>query len=242
MHPLEGHTVKRFDGELGSLQLRVLEMGGLVLSQVDWALRAIDDGDLELARNIVSRENDVDDLEVSIDEEIVTVIARRSPVARDLRALVSFSKATTDLERAGDEAIKLASLVLQIFDSSSADPSAQLLRDVHIMGRLARELLQQSLNALDRLDGDLAEKIALRRSDLDEEFQSSVRRLVTFIMEDSRNVGHSIRVMLLIKSLERIGDHARNIAEYVIYMVRGQDIRHQQPGEDEQVLAASLTP
>lgn len=238
MHPLEGHTVKRFDGELGSLQLRVLEMGGLVLSQVDWALRAIDDGDLELARNIVSRENDVDDLEVSIDEEIVTVIARRSPVARDLRALVSFSKATTDLERAGDEAIKLASLVLQIFDSSSADPSAQLLRDVHIMGRLARELLQQSLNALDRLDGDLAEKIALRRSDLDEEFQSSVRRLVTFIMEDSRNVGHSIRVMLLIKSLERIGDHARNIAEYVIYMVRGQDIRHQQPGEEEQLLAS----
>jgi phosphate transport system protein len=227
MHPhLEGHTLKRFDGELGNLHMRVLEMGGLAGEQIRQALQALKEKDIILARRVISRDIEVDKLEVKADEEIANLLARRCPVARDLRAVLAFSKAISDLERIGDEAIKIADMAVQIYDNDSADPSTALLRDAHTIGRQSLIMLHEALDAFDNLDVARATKVAAGHSELELEFQCSIRRLATFIIEDPRNLGHTIKAVLIIKALERIGDHAKNIAEYIIYMVSGEDVRH----------------
>jgi phosphate transport system protein len=223
---LEGHTVHRFDGELSHLHMLLLEMGGLVLDQLRGALQALSSKDTEFALKIIDRDNDVDSLEVQTDREVLKIIARRTPVARDLRTVMVCSKAVTDLERAGDEASRIAKLALPLLEGNGPDPSDNLLRDIPRIGQLSTTMLEDSLAALDRLDIAIAEKIAAGHPQLDAEFQSSLRRLATFIMEDSRNVGHAIRVVLIIKALERIGQHSTNIAEQIIYLIRGEDVRH----------------
>jgi phosphate transport system protein len=223
---LEGHTVQRYDGELNNLHLRVLEMGGLVLDQVKHSLRSLKEKDVELANTVLERENEVDNLEVEIDDDVITVTAKRAPVARDLRVIMSISKSVTDLERIGDEAARIAHLAKGIYESELSHPSAHLMRDVTTMGRLALEMLQESLASFDSLNATQARALVCRENELEVEFQSSLRRLATFLLEDARNVGHAIHIVLLIKAIERIGDHARNIAEYVIYMVHGEDVRH----------------
>jgi phosphate transport system protein len=225
-NPLEGHTVHRYDGELSHLHVLLLEMGGLVLGQLREVLDALSAKDLQAAVRIIDRDNDIDALEMQTDSEILRILVRRTPVARDLRTVMACSKAVTDLERAGDEAARIAKLSLQLFEGNSSDPSESLLRDVRSMGRLAANMLENSLVALDRLDISLADEIAAGDTELDAEFQSSLRRLATFIMEDARNVGHAIRIVLIIKAVERIGQHSRNIAEHVIYLIRGEDVRH----------------
>jgi phosphate transport system protein len=204
----------------------LLEMGGLVLDQLRNALHALSSKDLACALKVIDRDNDVDSLEVQTDREVLNIIARRTPVARDLRTVMVCSKAVTDLERAGDEASRIAKLSLPLLEGNGPDPSDNLLRDVCSMGRLSTNMLENSLTAMDRLDISLAEELAASQPELDAEFQSSLRRLATFIMEDSRNVGHAIRVVLIIKALERIGQHATNIAEQLIYLIRGEDVRH----------------
>jgi phosphate transport system protein len=225
---IEGHTMHRYDGELRVLHDMVLEMGALAQRQTLDALQAMEDQDMELAHDIVERDHQINEMELKIDEEVVTVIARRSPVARDLRAIIAMSKTVTDLERIGDEAARVAERVVRIFDNDGPDPSANLTRDITTMGRLVAAMLNDALQAFRSMDVEVAEKMARGHTELDAEFQSSLRRLATFIMEDSRTVGHTINVTLITKSLERIGDHARNIAEYVIFLVKGKDIRHQQ--------------
>ena len=179
---LEGHTVQRYNGELNSLHLRVLEMGGLVLDQVRHALLTLQHKDISIANTVLEREHQVDELEVGIDDDVITVIAKHAPVARDLRVIT--------------------------------------------MGQLALDMLQESLQSFDSLDASRARGLVCRENVLDSEFQSSLRRLATFLLEDARNVGHAIHIVLMTKALERIGDHARNIAEYVIFMVLGEDVRH----------------
>jgi phosphate transport system protein len=223
---LEGHTVHRYDGELNNLHLRVLEMGGLVLDQVRHALRALQDKDTSFANTVLEREHEVDNLELGIDDDVITMIAKRGPVARDLRVIMSISKTITDLERVGDEAARIGHIAKAIYESERSAPSGHLMRDVIKMAQLAVEMLQESLASFDSLNPSHARALVCRENELDFEFQSSLRRLATFLLEDARNVGHAIHVVLLIKSIERIGDHARNIAEYVIYMVRGEDVRH----------------
>jgi phosphate transport system protein len=225
-HSLEGHTVHRYDGELNNLHLRVLEMGGLVLDQVRHALRALQEKDSNYANTVLEREHEVDELELGIDDDVITMIAKRGPVARDLRVIMSISKAITDLERIGDEAARIAHLAKGMYESERSAPSGHLMRDVIKMAKLALEMLQESLASFDSLNATHAQALVCRENELDLEFQSSLRRLATFLLEDARNVGHAIHIVLLIKSIERIGDHARNIAEYVIYMVRGEDVRH----------------
>jgi phosphate transport system protein len=233
MHPqLEGHTVKRFDGELGALHMRVLEMGGLVADQIRLALKAIKDKDLKLAHKVIERDIQVDDLEVTVDMEIASVLARRCPVAKDLRMVLAVSKAINDLERMGDEALKIASQAISMYDSDSADPSSVLLRDIHTIGTQALHILNLTLDTFDNLDVDEAEAVVNSCVDLDVEFQCSFRRLATFIIEDARNLGHTIKVVSIIKALERIGDHAKNMSEYVIYIVSGEDVRHQAPNNN----------
>ncbi len=222
----EGHTVKRFDGELSHLHELGLEMGGLVIDQLQRAIKALNDKGLDAARNIIARDHLVNELELKADEAIVRLIARRQPMGGDLRIVMAISKAVTDLERIGDEAKKIGDLVLRIYDNDAADPNQNLLRDVTTMGKLASSMLRQSLMAFDGLDPAEAMAVIGGHPELDSEFQSGLRRLTTFILEDSRNVGHAINIVLAIKALERIGDHAKNIAQYVVYMVQGKDVRH----------------
>jgi len=223
---LEGHTVRRYDGELNAIHMRVLEMGGLVQEQVRQALQALLNKDVKAAEAVLDREHSVDKLELKADDDVMTVIARRGPVARDLRVVIAFLKAITDLERIGDEAARIGYLTTEIYGNGRADPATSLLRDIQTMGNFAKGMLKDALEAFDNLDSALAEKIVTDQRDLDAEFQSSLRRLTTFVLEDARNVGHTIQVVLVIKALERIGEHARNLAEYVIYLVRGDDVRH----------------
>jgi phosphate transport system protein len=223
---LEGHTVHRYDGELNSLHLRVLEMGGLVLDQVRHALRALKEKDTAFAITVLEREHEVDELETNIDDDVITVIAKRGPVARDLRIIMSVSKAVADLERIADEAARIAHIARSIYESERSQPSGHLMRDVLSMGGLAVDMLKESLESFDSLNAIHARSLICRENELDIEFQSSLRRLATFLLEDARNVGHAIHIVLFIKAIERIGDHARNIAEYVIYMVHGEDVRH----------------
>jgi len=225
----EGHTFKRYDGELNHLHYLVLEMGALVLSQVREALAAFKSRDLALAHKVVTRDSEVDRLEVQADDEIVKLIARRSPVGSDLRMVMAVSKSISDLERIGDEAVRIASLVIQIFGNESSDPNSQLVRDVNGMGAMAMGSLQSAVEIFDVWSEEKARAVIARHRDMDEEFQSDLRRLMTYIMEDSRNIGFAISVVLVIKSLERIGHHAQNLAEYTIFQVKGEDIRNKNP-------------
>ncbi|HYE34956.1 phosphate signaling complex protein PhoU [Methylocaldum sp.] len=225
----EGHIVKRFDGELNQLHYRIVEMGGLALTQLKDALLAVKNKDLALARKISQRENELDHLEVETDADIVELIARRCPVGGDLRMVMAVSKGVTDLERIGDEAVKVANIALQIYGNDACDPNDHLLRDVHVMGQMASSALEKALEAFDRSNDEMARDIITHHHELEDEFEASLRRLITYIMEDSRNIGFAINMVLAIKALERIGAHAQNLAEYVIFQVKGKDVRHQNP-------------
>lgn len=223
---LEGHTVQRYDGELNSLHLRVVEMGGLAVDQLKTALRALQDKDVQAADMVIQREQEIDEMKIATDDEIITVIAKRSPVARDLRVVMSISKAITDLERVGDEAARVAHLAKEIYSGERSMPSQSMLRDVTTMGKVAMGMLEEAMQSFDSLNMDQACRIASNHGELDAEFQSCLRRLATFLLEDASNVGHAIHAVLAVKALERVGDHARNLAEYVVYLVSGEDIRH----------------
>lgn len=225
----EGHIVKRFDGELNDLHYRIIEMGGLALSQLRDALQTIKTKDVALARKISQRENELDLLEVEADAAIVELIARRCPLGGDLRTIMAVSKGVTDLERIGDEAVRVANIALQIYGNDANDPNEQLLRDVHVMGQMAVDALEKALNAFDRADDEMAREIIADHRAFEDEFEASLRRLMTYIMEDSRNIGFAVNTVLTIKALERIGAHAQNLAEYVIFQVKGKDVRHQSP-------------
>lgn len=226
---LEGHTVKRYDQDLAHLRKVVLEMGGLVEEQIDRAVQALMDGDVGSAREVVERDHMVNGLDVKANEECTRLIALRAPVAGDLRLLMSLSKTVTDLERIGDEAEKIARMAIHIFEQESNTPNHGLLRDIWSMSRLASDMLSGALDALARVDAEKAVEVARIDADLDDEFKSSLRRLITYMMEDPRTIGHAIDILFVIKALERIGDHSKNITEYVIYLVKGKDVRHTSP-------------
>lgn len=227
--PMEGHTVHRYDGELSNLHLLILEMGGLVLDQVRQAVHALIEEDLEAAHKVITREPIVDKLEVQADNEIVSIIAKRCPVAKDLRIITAVSKAVTDLERVGDEAARIAHMAISIYEGEMTSPNTQLLRDINSMGKLSISMLKDALDIFDTFDLNRAQQLAKCDIELDAEFQSCFRRITTFILEDARNVGHAINIVLIVKALERVGDHARNLAEYIIFLIKGEDVRHQTP-------------
>ncbi|MDX1606493.1 MAG: phosphate signaling complex protein PhoU [Candidatus Competibacterales bacterium] len=220
------HTVKRFDQELNTLLSQVMEMGGLVERQIAQAVEALYEEDLGTANEVVARDHRVNGYEVQIDEAIGRMIALRQPMARDLRTILALSKAVTDLERIGDEAERIARMTVHIYEASGGAPQTRLLRDAMAMAKLAGEMLRGSLDALARRDDEKALAVARGDSELDEQFRDAMRRLITFMMEDHRIIGHAIDMIFIVKALERIGDHAKNIAEYVIYLVKGKDIRH----------------
>jgi phosphate transport system protein len=226
VEPSEGHTVKRYDAELTHVRGLVVEMGGLALSQVDKAVLALERVDLESAETVIDRDYVLDKLELQADEDVVHLIVRRQPVANDLRMVVASSKAIADLERIGDEAVKIARMVMYIYGHDENPPGKKLLRDIKIMARLVKSMLRRSIDAFDRLDVESAVKVVQSEIEVDEEFQAALRRLTTYVLEDSRTLGHTINIVIILKALERVGDHAKNIAEYVIYQAKGKDVRH----------------
>jgi phosphate transport system protein len=208
---IEGHTSRAFDGALASLHVRVIEMGGLVLDQVREAAHAYTEWDSKVAERVVERERAVNTYDRSIDAEQLSLIARRQPVANDLRAIIAMSKAVGELERVGDEAKKIARCVL----GRGARPGPATTRDARHLARLAVNLLRMSLDAFDGLDQALAAEVIMRDQELDTEYAAGLRRLLTRAMEDPRNFDVALEAAFVLKSLERIGDHARNLARHV---------------------------
>jgi len=225
--PLEGHIVQRFDGEMDNLHRLIIDMGGLVLNQVQAILKALKEEEPDLAREAIIRDQEVDEMELNADDQVISLLARRAPVARDLRGIMALSKSVSDLEKIGDEVCKIAAAIITIYDNDDQNPSYELMRDVRKMGKVAAKMLRQALEALDTLDEALAEELTDEDYDLAAEFQTGLRRLMTFIMQDSRNVGHAVHAVVIIKALERIGEYSRSLADYVIFIVKGIDIRHQ---------------
>ena len=228
------HLSTQFDTELSSVSSRVMEMGGLVEAQVQQAVQALGQFNAEVARGVIELEKRVNDMDIELDHEIASIIGRRQPTARDLRLLMAIAKAVANLERAGDEAEKMARMVLSIIQSGA--PRTLPASELRTAADLAAGQLRKALDAFARLDVVTAVSI-LREDDLiDREFDSFVRILITYMMEDARTISSSLDLLFLAKAIERVGDHAKNIAELIIYIVKGADIRHASIEEIEAVL------
>ena len=220
----EKHLSSQFDADLNNLSSRVLEMGGLVESQIKQAVYALGNFSQEVAEDVLRIESKVNTMEVEIDREISSIIGRRQPTARDLRLLMAMSKTTANLERVGDESAKIARMVKAIIElgMSRTLPS----NDLRVSAELASELLRKALDAFARLDVPSAVSILREDDMLDKEFDGFVRKLITYMMEDPRTISASLDLLFVAKAIERIGDHAKNIAEFIIYIVKGEDVRH----------------
>ena len=220
----EKHLSTQFDSELNSVSSRVMELGGLVESQIRQAIYALSQFSMEAVEQVASIEQRVNAMEVEIDHELSSIIARRQPTARDLRLLIAFSKATANLERMGDEAHKMARMVKSIIESGAARslPSS----DLRMAADLASGLLRKALDAFARLATKAALDILKEDDLIDKEFDGFVRKLVTYMMEDPRTISASLDLLFLAKAIERIGDHSKNVAELIIYLVKGKDVRH----------------
>ena len=218
------HLSTQFDSELNSVSSRVMELGGLVESQIRQAIFALSQFSAEAASQVTEMESRVNAMEVEIDHDLSSIIARRQPTARDLRLLVAISKTTANLERVGDEAEKIARMVRSIIDSGYARslPST----DLRVAADLASGLLRKALDAFARLDTAAAVSILKEDDLIDQEFDGFVRKLITYMMEDPRTISPSLDLLFVAKAIERIGDHAKNIAEFTIYIVKGTDVRH----------------
>jgi phosphate transport system protein len=221
----EKHLSTQFDTELNNVSSRVLEMGGLVESQLRHAMSALSDYNAQAAAKVIEMEVQVNAMEVEIDREISSIIGRRQPTARDLRMLMAISKTTANLERVGDEAEKIARMVQSIIEKSGA-MRALPSSDLRVPADLASGLLRKALDALARLDTASAVSIMKEDDLIDQEFDGFVRKLITYMMEDPRTISAGLDLLFLAKAIERIGDHAKNIAEFIIYIVKGADVRH----------------
>jgi phosphate transport system protein len=219
------HLSTQFDSELNGVSSRVMELGGLVESQIRHAMYALSQFSQESVAKVFEIEDQVNAMEVDIDRELSSIIARRQPTARDLRLLMAISKTTANLERVGDEAEKIARMVQSIIEKSGsvrALPSSEL----RVASDLASGLLRKALDAFARLDTAMAVAILKEDDLIDKEFDGFVRKLITYMMEDPRTISASLDLLFLAKAIERIGDHAKNIAEFIIYIVKGADVRH----------------
>ncbi len=218
------HISRQFDAELEGVRARVLQMGGLVETQIISAIEALTSGNIALADQVIADDHRVNALEVAIDEECAHVIAHRQPVASDLRMIMAVIKTITDLERIGDEAAKIARMTKLIYGSDRL--LSPRLPDIRYVGNIAIDMLKRSLDAFARLDVMAATQVVKQDRQVDEQFSSILRQLITFMMEDARTISTSIEIIFVAKAIERIGDHAKNMSEYVVYLVKGKDVRH----------------
>ncbi len=217
------HISQRYNQELEEIRNQVLAMGGLVEQQLNNALQAYSNRDAAMAEQVIKDDYQVNALEVAIDEECTQVLARRQPAASDLRLIVSVIKTITDLERIGDETGKVAKMTTALAES---DNNSEQGIEIEHLGNRVRQILHDALDAFARTDVDAALKVAQEDIKVDREYESLMRQLITYMMEDPRTIRRSLDLMWTIRALERIGDHSRNICEYVIYLVKGRDVRH----------------
>jgi len=230
----EKHLSSQFDAELTSVSTRVMELGGLVESQIRQAIYALSQFNVEAADLVTANEARVNAMEIEIDHELSSIISRRQPTARDLRLLIAISKTTANLERVGDEAEKIARMVRSIIQSGA--PRSLPSLELRVAADLASGLLNKALDAFARLDINAAVSILKEDDVIDNEFDGFVRKLVTYMMEDPRMISPSLDLLFLAKAIERIGDHAKNIAEFIVYVVKGEDIRHTAMDKIEQIV------
>lgn len=218
------HLSTQFDSDLNAVSSRLLELGGLVESQIQQAIHALSQFSAEVADQVLVDGLRVNSMEVEIDRDIASIIGRRQPTARDLRLLMAISKATANLERAGDEAERIARMVKAIV--SVGMPRSLPASELRVATGLASNLLRKALDAFARLDTQAALAILKEDNLIDQEFDGFVRKLITYMMEDARTIGAGLDLLFIAKAIERIGDHAKNIAELIIYIVKGDDVRH----------------
>jgi len=219
--PAEGHTSRKFDQTLSELRLRIVEMGGLVMEQVSDALQALVEGNAQLANVVLQREAEVNQFERKIDRDVYEAIALRQPVAGDLRIARAVSRIAIDLERVGDEAKKIAKFALRLQPNDPHGPLSAVALYLKHMSGLSVGMLRNALRAFDESDGEMASKVRYQDIELDAEFETALRQLLTLVMEGERYLRITIDTVFALKGLERIGDHAKNIAEQVDFMLRG---------------------
>lgn len=229
------HISQQYNAELNEIRTQLAEMGGMVQRQVNDAIRSLIEADVERANRVVEGDHKVNRMEVSIDEECVRILARRQPAARDLRLVVVVTKAITDLERVGDEASKISRQAIAL--STEGTVSRGFVEIRHIGDKVSR-MLRDALDAFARLDLDLAVKVVATDKTVDLEYNSAVREMITYMMEDPRRISRALNVLWSLRALERIGDHARNLAQYVVYLVRGEDVRHDSHTEIQEQIDA----
>ncbi len=217
------HTVKRYDAELEKIRSKVLAMGGLVAQQLSDAIAAITTGDSSLGEKVMNSDYRINALEVEIDEECGQVLARRQPIASDLRFILSVIKTITDLERMGDEAERIGRMAVQLVQHER--PRGEY-RELRHLGNMASHMLNSALDAFARTDVEAAVRTREQDQELDREYESIMRQMITLMMEDPRHIPRTLEAMWSARALERIGDRACNICEYVIFLVKGRDIRH----------------
>ena len=230
------HIFKQYDAELEAVRAKVLEMGALVEQQIVDALEALISGNPKLAKGVIKKDHLVNSLEVQVDEDCSHIIARRQPTAGDLRMVLMMIKTITDLERIGDEAAKIARFAVK--SSETERLFAPRFVEIKAMANNARNMLHMALDAFARSDATKVLEIAHMDEEVDEQYQATIRQLITFMLEDPRTISISLEVLFIAKAVERIGDHAKNISEYVVYMVKGKDVRHISMEEMEQEAAS----
>lgn len=224
--PVEGHTAKAFDAALSDLRLQIVGMGGLVIDQVSAAVRALLDGDATVADLVLSREKKVNELERFVDREAFRLIALHQPMASDLRMAKAASRITVELERAGDEAKKIAKFAARVATGEPQGPVLAVARFLRHMAELTTGMLRDAVRSLDESNAEMASAVRARDSELDDEFAAALRQILTLAMQDARFLGATIDTVFALKGLERIGDHAKNIAEQVLFVASGEDVRH----------------
>ncbi|MGD8908232.1 MAG: phosphate signaling complex protein PhoU [Chromatiales bacterium] len=233
---ISGHTVQAYNEELKTINGLVLELGELGLDQLRRAVQTLRDEDTKAAGQVIDRDQKLNEIDIRADEEIIRLIAKRQPVAKDLRDVLTVQKTISDLERVGDEARKIANLTIRFFDNGKNPPGNEILQDIFDMAEFVDKMISISLEAFEYLDLNKALEVIRTDQKLYEDFRSALRRLSTFVMEDARSVGHMVDIVLALRALERIGGHAKNIGGYVIFLVTGKDVRH----EDLNIIAAEI--
>ena len=220
------HLSTQFDAELSGISTRVLEMGGLVESQVSRSIYALTQFSEEVASEVLVTEARVNAMEVDIDRDLSSIIARRQPTARDLRLLIAISKTIANLERVGDEAARVARIVQRLLSTGVSSRMRLPVNDLAYEAELAVKQLRKALDGFARLDVEKAVEVLKHDDLIDQEFEGLIRKLITFMMEDPRTISSSIDLVFVAKAIERVGDHAKNLAEQIIYIVKGTDVRH----------------
>ena len=220
------HLSTQFDAELTGVSTRVLEMGGLVESQVSQAIVALSELDGDRAGQVLREEDRVNRMEIDIDRDLSAIIARRQPTARDLRLLIAISKTIANLERVGDEAARIARMVQRLISVGLHGRLRLPVSDLQFESELAIAQLRKALDAFARLDTVRALEVLKQDDEIDQEFEGLMRKLITYMMEDPRTISSSIDLIFVAKAIERVGDHAKNLAEAIIYIVKGTDVRH----------------